>query len=210
MKLYKTTGRLLLLSLTAVLLISGCSSGKRVLKTAGRLSDTEVPLGLTAGIRYISEEEIFRRFGKKNNPYAAPSNILSHDQFLVFEVTFDSEHNFRGPYTVRLKDLELQFGGANASPKNRFQLINFWKSVIKPQIEDKKYTGWSMGRLQSVIKKTMFSDETTIRSGDHIRGILVFEGGFPRYGDAVVYVPVLKEGSLAKNFRFDLEFGYEE
>ncbi len=210
MKPYRTMRFFFIFSLIAALLISGCASGKRTLKSTGRLSDTDVSLGLSVGLRYLNEEELSRRFGTKNNPYKAPSNILSHNQFIVFEVTFDGERNFRGPYTARVKDMEIQFGGVNKCPKNRFQLTNFWKGVLKPYIEDKKYTGWSIGKVQSVIKKTMVPDEAAIRGGDHIRGIVVFEGAFPRYGDAVVYIPVLKEGSLAKNYRFDLEFGYEE
>lgn len=195
---------------TAILLLAGCSTGKRFVKTEGASSDTATDLGLSVKLRYIDEEEIKEKYGKRNNPFLSPPSALSPNPFIIFELTMDTDQNFKGPFTVHLKDVEIQFGGINKQPTNQFLLTKFWEHELQQEMLDKRYVGWSMGKIRVLIKRTIFPNKFEIQRGDTQKGLLFFKGGFPRYGEAFVYVPVIKDGAMAKNFRFTFEFGFTE
>lgn len=204
MKLVKRLSCLFLLS-TMVFL--GCSTQKRFVRETGPIAITAEDLGMTLSLRYVSNDEIVKRFGKKNNPFLAPASLLSMNQFLLFELSIVTDQSVTSPFTVQLADMEIQFGGINTSPTNRFLLTSLWNRELRPQMEDKKYSGWTMGKIKSVVKKNIFPNEFQIKRGDRQRGLLLFKGSFPKYGEAVVYVPVVKDGIVAQNFSFTMEFG---
>jgi hypothetical protein len=188
----------------------GCSTGTRVLKSDQVLIEHEGNLGLSISLRHVSDREIDEKFGTKNNPFMPPPALLSEKQFLIFELSIEPEPFFNGPFTLNSKDIEIQFGGINVNPKNQFLLSRYWAHELQHEIPDTRYRGWTMGKIDSVIDKNLLPNKVRVDRGAMLRKLVLFEGGFPRYGTATVYVPLLKDGSLAKNFKFDFEFGYEE
>ena len=206
MKLLKSLSCLFLIS-TMVLI--GCSTQKRSVRETGPIAVRAEDLDMTLSLRYVSKDEIVERFGKKNNPFLSPESLFGMNEFLLFELLITTGQSKTDLYTVQLKDVEIQFGSVNTSPTNRFLLTSLWNRVLRPQMEDKKYTGWTMSRVKSVIKKNLFPNEFQIKGGERQKGLLLFKGNFPKYGEAVVYIPVVKEGFVAKNFRFTMEFGSE-
>ena len=202
MKLVKRLSCLFLLS-TMVFL--GCSTGKRMLMTEPSASKDARDIGLEMSLRYVDREELYKRFGKKNNPFIPQEAALGMNQFLVFELTVIPQSGFDGPYVVELGSIELQFGSVNTSPQNRFHITSFWDREIR---RDDRYSGWSMGKMTAVVKRSVLPNKFTVQRDERVRELLVFKGGFPKYGTATVYIPVLKQGGSAVNVKFELEFSY--
>ncbi|MBN2325211.1 MAG: hypothetical protein JXQ30_15890 [Spirochaetes bacterium] len=198
------------LLLAASFALFGCSTGTRVLKSDQAQIEHAENLGLSISLRHVSGQEIDERFGDRNNPFMQSPALLSEKQFLLFELLIEPEPSFNGPFVLNSKDIELQFGGINVGPKNQFLLSRYWSHELQQEIVDTRYKGWTMGKVDAVIDKNLLPNKVRIDRGAMVRKLVLFEGGFPRYGNATVYVPLLKDGSLAKNFRFDFEFGYEE
>jgi len=198
------------LLLIASLSLFGCSTGSRVLKSDQALVEHEGNLGLSISLTHVSDREIEERFGKKNNPFQTPSSLFSQAQFLLFELTIKPDTGFNGPFTLNSKDIEIQFGGVNVRPKNQFLLSRFWAHELEHEIVDRRYKGWTMGKIKIVIDKHLLPNTVQVVEGSVVRRLLLFKGGFPRYGNSSVYIPLLKNGSVEKNFRFDFEFDYQE
>ena len=207
MRVFKTTTAVLLTAVLSTALLIGCSTGKRVVMTNASASTQARDIGLEMSLRYLNEEEIYKRFGEKNNPFISEDTALGMNQFIVFELTVIPQSGFNGPYIVELDSIELQFGSVNTSPQNRFHITSFWDHKIK---RDDRYSQWSMGKVGSVIKRSVLPNQFTVQRDGRIRQLLVFQGGFPKYGNATVYIPVLKEDGVAANVKFNLEFGYKK
>jgi hypothetical protein len=100
--------------------------------------------------------------------------------------------------------VELQFGGKNKTPLNRFHLAQFWENRIR---ESESLRGWNSSKTRKVINNNVLPNELTVVPDTSSDGILLFRGNFPNYGTAAVYVPIFDEhGKRLSTFRFDFEF----
>jgi hypothetical protein len=90
----------------------------------------------TITMKYTNEEELEERFGTVNNPFISPPSALGLNRIMVFDVQIASTM----PIVVQLNRLELQFGGKNKNPMNRFHLSQFWANKIR---ESESHRGWN-------------------------------------------------------------------
>jgi hypothetical protein len=197
---------LTVVTIAAILLLFvlvGCSTEQRAVKRESERQTSE-DLGLSINLRYVSENELEDTFGKKDNPFLSPPSAFGMNQSMVFELEMTPEKKFRGPFTVELKRIELQFGGINTDPTNQFHLISLWEFRLQ---RENAYRGWSMGKVRSRIRKSLLPNKFIIHKNKAMKGYILFTGSFPRYGDAVIYVPVMREGEgIVKNFKLDFSF----
>ncbi|UCB46940.1 MAG: hypothetical protein JSV25_05855 [Spirochaetota bacterium] len=181
----------------------GCSTDQRVVKKEIEIH-TNKEIGLSIKLRYVPEKELREKFGRQSNPFLSQGSVLGMNQTIVFELEAITEKNFRGPFMIELSRIELQFGNVNTDPTNQFQLISFWDFRFQ---KEHVYQGWSMGKVRRRTKKNLLPNEFVINRDKVVKGYLLFRGSFPRYGDAAIYIPVLREGEgMVKNFKFDFLF----
>jgi len=192
---------LLMIMLLASILYS-CSSVNPTVKPQGKkekiISDDTVRLKL----EFIPGEELVRRFGKENNPFVSPVSFLKSNRLMIFKLEIMNKGY--SDLVISLNKIELQYGGINARPYNRFQLANFWGPRVERQSE---YEKWNKSILKTVINKNVFDNHNVIQKGINTEGYLVFKGPFPDYGRAVVYIPIFdKSGRMLKRYEVDFEF----
>ena len=192
---------LLMIMLLASILYS-CSSVNPTVKPQGKkekiISDDTVRLKL----EFIPEEELVRKFGKENNPFVSPVSFLKSNRLMIFKLEIMNKGY--SDLVISLNKIELQYGGINARPYNRFQLANFWGPRVERQSE---YEKWNKSILKTVINKNVFDNHNVIQKGINTEGYLVFKGPFPDYGRAVIFIPIFDEsGRMLKRYEVDFEF----
>jgi len=191
---------LLMIMLLASILYS-CSSVNPTVKPQGKkekiISDDTVRLKL----EFIPEEELVRRFGKENNPFVSPVSFLKSNRLMIFKLEIMNKGY--SDLVISLNKIELQYGGINARPYNRFQLANFWGPRVERQSE---YEKWNKSILKTVINKNVFDNHNVIQKGINTEGYLVFKGPFPDYGRAVIFIPIFDESArMLKRYEVDFE-----
>ncbi len=185
-----------------VFILSGCSVKEFAVKGAS-LQSLEIE-GLKVSLLFRNEEELVNSFSKRNNPFLAPPSALGLNRYLVFELSLNTDENLKAPVAIQLTNMEIQFGGQNKSPVNRHQLSSIWEREI---MKNDRYRGWDAGRVKNIIKRNIFPNKMVITANSRNKGLLLFKGNFPNYGQATIYVPVFKEnGEMVRNFRFSFEF----
>ena len=191
---------LLMIMLLASILYS-CSSVNPTVKPQGKkekiISDDTVRLKL----EFIPGEELVRRFGKENNPFVSPVSFLKSNRLMIFKLEIMNKGY--SDLVISLNKMELQYGGINAKPYNRFQLANFWGPRVERQSE---YEKWNKSILKTVINKNVFDNHNVIQKGINTEGYLVFKGPFPDYGRAVIFIPIFDESArMLKRYEVDFE-----
>ena len=191
---------LLMIMLLASILYS-CSSVNPTVKPQGKkekiISDDTVRLKL----EFIPEEELVRKFGKENNPFVSPVSFLKSNRLMIFKLEIMNKGY--SDLVISLNKIELQYGGINARPYNRFQLANFWGPRVERQSE---YEKWNKSILKTVINKNVFDNHNVIQKGINTEGYLVFKGPFPDYGRAVIFIPIFDESArMLKRYEVDFE-----
>ena len=169
---------------------------KGVISAVRSWNDVEIELS------FIPENILKQRFGEKNNPFISPISFLKSNRLRVFELKIANRGSRE--IVLYLNRVEIQFGGVNAKPYNRFQLENFWKPRLEKQPD---YEKWNFSILRRVVEQNVIDNRVKIGKGRHIDGLVVFKGPFPDYGRAVVYIPLFSErNELIKIFEMKFEF----
>ena len=182
--------------------ITSCATNKMAVKPIESKLKTISDNNITIALKFMSEKELLKLFGKENNPFVSPVSFLKSNRLMVFKLDIMNK-GYSGS-AIYLNKIELQYGGINARPFNRFQLANFWDPRLKKQPE---YKRWNISILRNVIDKNVFDNKTLIKKGDSMAGYLVFKGQFPDYGKAVIYIPIFdKSGRVLKRYEIEFEF----
>jgi hypothetical protein len=194
----------------SLVLVSACSSLKH---TSVPKHVTSIPPqsqtenGITVNISHVEEKMLQDRFGKTNNPFVEPASLLRLNKIMVFDVRIHVENGkSQGPTEALffLGEVELQHGGKVIHPENRFHLYTFWENLIN---KNDDYKSWNKGRVNNVIKDTLFENETTVQKGSTAEGFIVFMGNLPKYGKGELYIPLFFEGGQKETvFRFTFDF----
>jgi hypothetical protein len=152
--------------------------------------------GITITIKYMDENDLNEQFGEKNNPFNPPPSVIGSNRMLVFEVSIDSIHDIK----VFLDTIELQFGGKIKYPENQFHLVNYWEQEVKRR-DPREY---DLGRMRLTIKRNVLPNKLTIKKGTDFKGILVFQGRLPRYGEGKIFFPIYGiSEELLHTFKFE-------
>jgi len=183
-------------------ILYSCSSVKHTVKPQCKKEKIILDDTVRLKLEFIPEEELVRKFGRKNNPFISPVSFLKSNRLMVFKLEIMNKGY--SDSVISLNKIELQFGGINARPYNRFQLANFWEPRLERQPEYKK---WSMSILKNVINKNVFDNHNVIQKGINSEGYVVFKGPFPDYGRAVIFIPIFDgSGRMLKRYEVDFEF----
>ncbi len=190
-----------LLVIGILLIYSGCSTSRSALL----LIDSPIKIaeeeGISITVRYLDEETLINKYGKKGNPFLTPYHTLQFKRIMVFDIRFKNSR--QESIELILNRMELQFGGKAVQPTNRFHLAGFWE--FRDDIDETKRT--DRQKKERAIKKYVLPNSISIRSGGTAKGYAVFMGNLPRYGQASVYIPLLREKTeLIHNFNFLFEF----
>jgi hypothetical protein len=190
--------RLFALGLPALLLLAACQSGPRTPAVQDDSARTASDPAVEMAARYLGEEELVRRFGTEDNPFLAPPFTLQGLVFMVFELDLKGV----GQETAfRLNQMELQFGGKAVVPTNEFQLSGFWETRMAHREEADMSAFRALERL---VKRELLPNSFTLAPGAGRRGLLVFIARFPRFGQAELTAPALRQdGSPYRVFRFE-------
>ncbi len=155
------------------------------------------------GVSYIPESELKYRFGDINNPFVSPVSFLKSNKLMVFELGI--RNNSINDFLLRVSKIELVSDGIKYNPLNRFQLAGFWEPRIKKQSQYKK---WNMSVMKKVIKENVFDNKVTVKSGDFVSGLLVFQGDISEYGRLVMYIPLFRlNGEILKVYKVIIREG---
>lgn len=132
-------------------------------------------------VEFLDDPFLKARFGERANPFVAPPGI-TNERFLVFELEVRPLSAVR----LDLSDAELRFEPALAGAQNRFQFNQHWQLLDA----DSRLSAMELRRRETTINAEIFANQTALSGGDAETGLLVFRGRFPRYGTAVITVPV--------------------
>jgi hypothetical protein len=138
--------------------------------------------GITVSMRQLGRDELIERYKEIDNPYLTESSLLG-GEMIVFELTISAPIEIK----LTLKTMEFHFGPKFTPPINRFHLSEYWKSRIQSQ---NSYGGWTSARVTHTINKTMFPEKLIVNPNESHTGLVVFMGRFPKYGEALLYIPV--------------------
>jgi len=190
--------------LIIIIMGSSCATQKNIPDKPAQAEITKVQEEIMVKLRYIPEKQKVLKYGKENNPFVSPVSAL-RTRLLVFECVIDTSGMPEGKnYRIILNRIELQFGRISTNPLNRFHLYNFWEPRLKNQDEYKK---WNRSVLRKIIKENVFPNELEIVPGEIKSGLIVFQGRFPNYGDATIYLPIFdKKNQQLTRFIFNFEF----
>lgn len=204
--LRKETGRFLLIismMVTIIVSLSSCATKKSIQRIPNpqEISKTQARVQVT--LNYLSEEQKRLKYGRENNPFLSPVSAL-RTGLLVFEFRIKAQSTAQTEtYRVILNTIELQFGKITTHPLNRFQLLNFWE----PRLKQEEYRRWNSSILKKIIKENVLPNELVITSEKSQTGLLVFQGRFPDYGSATIYVPIYNsKNKEITRFIFIFEF----
>jgi hypothetical protein len=147
-------------------------------------------------VTHIDEEALIERFGERNNPFVASKRMLNLERFMVYEVTVRNDTVSRDVpvrvggaiETIRLLMQGFIFGSLDADT-----LVDFWEITLrKPSGSNRSRADEpSIYRMKRTAERHMLPEYFTLEPGSEITGLVVFMGRIPRYGDAVVEVPLL-------------------
>ncbi|MBA7651599.1 hypothetical protein ES703_59418 [subsurface metagenome] len=200
----------IILIITIVFLFASCGTERFTIRSRDIEIQTQTMYGITLSVKFLNEDDLVERFGRVNNPFIAPLSALGFTRMMVFEALVENNSkNTADPVTIAtvimpLNKIEIQFGGKNKNPVNRFHLYEFWKNRI---YKDDTYKKWNSSKINQLIKKTVLPNTVISKPQSDTPGLLVFMGRFPNYGTADVYIPIFTEdGKQLHNFRFVFRF----
>ncbi len=206
----KHTYALITSVLALLVLISGCSSLKSASAPKHVTSippQSQTKNGITVDLAHVQEKTLEDRFGETNNPFLEPPSLLQLNKIMVFDVRIHVEDEGSEGYSGALfflGEAELQHGGKVIHPENRFHLYTFWENLIN---KDDDFKSWNKGRVNNVIKDTLFDNKTTVQKGSAADGFVVFMGNLPKYGKGELYIPLFFDsGQKEAVFRFAFDF----
>jgi hypothetical protein len=186
-----------LVAVTAVVLLafglSGCSTaGKAITAPAEAMEELDKE-GISLTLRYLDDATLRKGFGTGANPFLTEYYRLSFRRFLVFELTLRNQSG--AAVELALNRCRLEYGSKETEAANRFQLVTHWESLDDdPRVVAQK---------KKLIERYVLPNVATVPDGSTRFGYLVFKGNLPRQGEAVVRVPVFREGgSLGFDFRY--------
>ena len=203
----------IILLITIVFLFASCSTERFIVRSRDIEIQKQTMNGITLSVKFLNEDDLVERFGRVNNPFIAPPSALGLNRMMVFEALVENNlKNTADPDAIAaivtiiipLNKIEIQFGGKNKNPVNRFHLYEFWKNRI---YKDDTYKKWNSSKINQLIKKTVLPNTVISKPQSDTAGLLVFMGRFPNYGTADVYIPIFTEdGNQLHNFRFVFQF----
>lgn len=197
----------IILIITIVFLFASCSTERFIVRSRDIEIQKQTMNGITLSVKFLNEDDLVERFGRVNNPFIAPLSALGFSRMMVFEALVENNSkNTADPVTIimPLNKIEIQFGGKNKNPVNRFHLYEFWKNRI---YKDDTYKKWNSSKINQLIKKTVLPNTVISKPQSDTNGLLLFMGRFPNYGTADVYIPIFTEdGNQLHNFRFVFQF----
>jgi len=182
-----------------IFVISSCATNKFEIQTSGNALKTAKEKDIRLTLKFLDEKTMIDRFGKEDNPFLSPPSALSLNKIMVFELNISnlSKEDLNREVMLQLNQIELQFVKVNKHPINQFHLKQFWEMKSKN----------SNYKISLLIKNNVVQNKLVLKEESNYKGLLVFIGNFPNYGDAKVYVPVFREdGRLIHNFKFDFSF----
>lgn len=181
-------------------LLTGCVTSRQAMALLDEPIKTAEAEDLRVTVRFLDDSTLKAKFGDRTNPFLTDYFTMQLKRIMVFEITVE---NLRDESVGLVsKRLEIQFGGQNRTPYNRFQLTNYWD--VK---QEDKVKGIYITRRNSVINDWVLPNELTVSAGGKVKGYAVFMGNFPSYGTAGLYVPVLQAQERAiHRFEFDFSF----
>jgi len=182
-------------------LITGCVTTRQPLVLQDEPIKSAEAEDLKVTMRFLDDPTLKAKFGERTNPFLTDYFTVQMKRIMVFEITVENMRELS--VGLASKRLEIQFGGQNRTPYNRFQLTNYWETKDEQQDTRKS----DRARKAGVIKDWVLPNELTVAPGGKVKGYAVFLGNFPTYGTAVVYVPVLQaQERPIHRFEFDFSF----
>jgi len=167
-------GAILGIILVCALFLIGCATTENVRIIEQVLPYEDGELRITATI--LSEDELTTRYGR-NNPFIAPSRLLTSFDFLAIELSVTMPDDFG---IIPLEQIMLDFSTYRGTPRTIVRMLRLWENEIEVHGPDVVNSRW-----QRLIRTFMIgSDIATTRTG-----LLIFRGNFPYVGNAILSVP---------------------
>lgn len=137
-------------------------------------------------LRFIDEDELIDRYGRRDNLFIAPVGLISRDRFIPFELTITAR---REAVALPLNLIEMSYGGRAVAPMNQFHFGQYWQH----RDEQTEVSGAEAAARQRTIRRTILSNTTRVAPGETESGMLLFRGNFPRYGSAEITVQIVDQ-----------------
>ena len=139
-------------------------------------------------LTFLDEEELIERFSKINNPFLSPYTFLKNKNLTTFELVIENRSPGNLTLQIALSTVTLATGtNKTYYARNQFKLSQFWEGLPDDQ---KRGTP---GKLKYVINKNVLENSTYVKSGETIRGLLVFQGNIQKWSETEVHIPLFNE-----------------
>lgn len=183
----------LLAALSLPLVLTQCASHRYVVSSRNKAPDSD-RYRIEMNITYLTKENLVERFGTLENPYLPLKSLIGDNDLIAFEITVMNATPENGTIVIPLNTMQMLAGEKAFLPVSTFILADYWKALLDKynDTNDIKTTG---GRMEYLIKKSMWADPAEVKSGARYSGIVAFMGRFTQYGWGEINVPVFDEKS---------------
>ena len=137
-------------------------------------------------LRFIDEDELIDRYGRRDNLFIAPVGLISRDRFIPFELKITAR---REAVALPLNLIEMSYGGRSVTPMNQFHFGQYWQH----RDEQSEISGAEAAARQRTIRRAILPNTTRVAPGETESGMLLFRGNFPRYGTAEITVQIVDQ-----------------
>ena len=138
-------------ALVPLLLFIGCATDRYAVQQKEVPPMTLSEKGITVTVNYLTKDQLYERYGERNNPFIPPASLGGFNQAIVFDILIESSITA----DFILKYAELQAEGKVEIPKNIFHLGRYWEMELRNGDTPDN----SLGRIKKSIKKEPYPEQ---------------------------------------------------
>jgi hypothetical protein len=182
-----------------LLLLVSCESEPPPATQKGALKTEKIDQLLVVA-RFLDEETLKLRYGRRHNAFISAPRIATPRRFMVFKLNFEEVSE---TIIIKRKEMSFQFGGREAGPLSEFAMYDYWER----EDDSSEILPADQRRRKATIRDNLLPAEVKIPPGGRISGLAVFSANYPRYGTAILYIPIYDESErLLKRVEITFEF----
>ena len=197
---------LLPIILTGILLLVavGCETSTSVVKLGEAPGGytTLTHEGITLGLSYLDQNDLYKLYGQKSNPFV----YYKTGRLIVIETNIQTSV----PLKLNLVNAQLSTPGGNREPTPQKDVYDYWYSLLIKNYSAGggkgagQYHNWSLKITTQIINDTILPAEVDVETGSDTIGYILFDQIRGEKDVAATFtLPVFdQQGELLHEFEF--------